>query len=273
MTELDFLETKVQEQVPRKNTLEELLKKLKQKDRLFDYNVPETIIKLYNDHQLLDHLKIVYAQPEFIVDDPRVVRDNSSNNDIVIKKGYVETKKTVLTKNTNGTIKRECDNLYAIFNGIKFLISEGEIKEGERKIAKNDIQIYSKKRAIGSKKYNPPINAMEYKEKLTEKSSIKYIGPEKKERDQYVDNGTKGIIVFNNYNTKNNRGTHGDKLFITWIAGQEKKFSTHNYLQNKNGDFKYYPKLFFKPEDIKLVVKNNIDFDKLYEQVLNKQQQ
>ena len=235
--------------ISRQPKLEQLLKRLEQADRLFDYNMPPKIRNSYDDQALIEHLERTYTQQIFMVEEASEVAKYSQKGDWVLKKGLYEDVSSTLKKEEKGEVVG-FDNNRAI---VKF-----DKKSCNWNIVLQDLLVTGKKKVgqfwrddtIDSFE---PISAQDIQGGLQKHHRVTYTGKDIIICNYRVPDGTPGTIVdfWKNSNGKN-------RLFIICHNNpgviQDWKYDTEGW----------YPKptMFFDSEEIKLLVPNNVNLEK-----------
>lgn len=235
--------------IMRSEGLQRLLLRLEKEDRLFNYNVPPNIRDGYDDDSLVAHLEKTYKRTQFIIENPdeiakyvqqgdRVVC-KTDLSDYAVKKGskcrFKEIKgDKVIVKFENGT-KVEVEPLDL------FVVQEG----------KNPVSVleYSRKE-IRRSMFIRDSGYTELKglEALTKKTELLYEGKPISGGRYTLPKGAEGLVVYK-YRDKDLSIVFENKPGVKY----EWWFSERGL-----GSYRY-----FKPEQLNLIVKNYIDYDKL----------
>ncbi|MBT5023541.1 hypothetical protein HOK51_05690 [Candidatus Woesearchaeota archaeon] len=258
-------ESKSQKPKVRKPGLEKLITTLKEKDKLFEFNVPSQLLKLYDDKALLAHLETVYSQKEFIIDDADNVKKYARAGDFVLKKERWETTKVIVKTCETGVVKNKDGKFY-----VQFKKSSYWIESDDKLINQKNLKVISEPKSLGRKqKYDskPTLNTFE---QIKKGMIVEYSGKPLEEDKKYVSNGARGVIVMIDKNLSDEKGNpigehdhqKRNPMFITWLAGEDCKLTTWQGYNSEK--FSYYPDKLFYPKDVQLIKKNNIDYQALY---------
>ena len=236
--------------VSRQPQLEQLLKRLEQADRLFDYNMPPKIRNSYDDQALIEHLERTYKQSVFIVEEASEVAKYSQKGDWVLKKGLYEKVKDTLKKEEKGEVVGFENNLVTV----KF-----DNNSCNWNIKLQDLLVTGMQGGwFQEDSFFDSTPAKDIRGGLQKHHRVTYTGNDITNYNYRVPDGTPGTIV-----DFWNKSKEKQVLFIIWHNNpgviQKWDYSYEGWYTR--------PTRFFNSEDIKLVVPNNVNLEKLKQEI------
>ncbi len=234
--------------------MQKLLERLQQEDRLFDYNVPPNIRENYGDGSLLQYLKETYSQQNFVVENAADVQKYLLWGDRVMKKGDFEKVNPRLPQGTRGVVENlKGGNDGTLPAGVNFF------NYGRHEVYPSALLIYGKKGGWLRKdeQYAFPIKPEEIMGGLQKGHLVEYTGKDFKEYEYLVPNGTLGIV-----NTIWSGLFAENPLDIIWARGPGVRQIGYIYRDTRSSR----SKIFFSYDEVKLVVPNHINFQKLMDE-------
>ena len=246
----------------RNKSMNELLLTLKKEDELFDYNVPASLRTTLDDDTLLVHLERTYAQKEFIIDDPKEVKNYIKNyGDMVIKKGRKVIEDLIVKKDQTGyvinpSVDGNSDKVQVRFeNHTKILSVFDLIIVGmNRKLFPN--------RIINNVKADMIVGG------IKKNHIVRYTGETISKELYVIPDGAIGVVsMCNNNYTRGKQEeelvkSSGESIDVVWVnqpdLNQARIHHNHYTVNSTVGE------LLLRYHEIKLVRKNFIDFSKLY---------
>ncbi|MBT5023543.1 hypothetical protein HOK51_05680 [Candidatus Woesearchaeota archaeon] len=250
----------------RKPGVVKLLEALKEKDELFNYNVPATILNEYNDTDLISHLDKIYSKPEFAFDDPELISRFIKVGSRVVKKGALENRVTLLEVRTQGRIFEEefGRELYFAkdFYSPRFRLDTPKNRKkylNSNLIHPAQFTVTGKKGAFRTKKIDP-IKLNEYGE-VEKNLFVFYTGKPVTQVTTSIPDKSKGLVM-GMY-----RRTDEHQLSIVWeenpgvVNGINS--NTRNYTLNSCSS-----NTRLQPKDIQLIKPNNTNYAHLKKECL-----
>lgn len=264
-TDLDkTLEQRVKS-VGSSEAMAELLKRLKEKDELFEYNIPVEIINSINDNGLLDYLRRTYSQSEFIVEDPYNISAYIDIGSEVIKKGmYKET----LKPNTYGTIFLTNGKYVSIF------LNDGT----EWRVPLADLRVVHKRRKIRKDLDfgdTEGVEAESFKGHLMEGDRVLYKGKIiEKEDGTTIPDGARGRVVRFDRPGEFCGRAYGGEIDVVWYEQPgliQKRTNCVGRMDYPSWEHCWAKdatraEKLFNFKEIKLVKPNNVNFEGLYKE-------
>lgn len=245
--------------IKREEKMSELLKRLQQEDRLFEYNVPVSLMDIFDDDDLIGHLQEkVYGRDKFVVENPEAIKKYAQTGDAVFKKGDFCTGKYVIKKGAFGIVRkvRKDGNVKVRFNDF-----------GDLDVSQEDLLVTGRPATIPyhAENFDPPIKVEELKEQdsefghLMKKHKVIYDGEDKKPDDWVeVPDGTPGLVIY--------VYEHWDMpLYIVW---KDQPGVTQNFVRYYEGHG-VKPTKFYGCDEATLVIPNRIDFSQILDDVYN----
>lgn len=242
--------------ITRSAGLQVLLTKLKEEDKIFDYNVPSSLRATLDDDALLDHLRRTYSREEFVIEEPGDVEKYLATQNfgqLVKKKGTYRSRVVLFKSGFEGTIKEVKGDTAEVYC---------PTTTKSYTVAITDLLILGKERTFRSNIIFPkPIKAKEYTTEIEERLLVRYIGPDSiKEGEINIPDGALGVLACHRPNRK--RG----KIDILWI--NQPSLNLVRHITNDKLNFgTNYPieEGLFDYKDIALIYKNHINFEDLYQ--------
>ena len=231
--------------------LEQLVNSLAELDSLFHYNVPPIICESSDNQKLFEHLKAVYTQPEFVIDDADVIKRYVQAGDRVTKKG--EYKETVwsLRPGDKGTVTQDATDgekeVNVFFNSRRSTIEKKYLR------VVGSTSFWGGEKLLSASESYPALGFIVNKRQIVE-----YRGEVMEDNTWFIPDGTEGIVI------RNDRD--GVPLQIAW----ERTHGVKAYVTYDGRDIGLNLK-YWKYHDVKLVRKNTINFEKLAQEILGEQ--
>ncbi len=222
--------------IVRSKGMDTLLERLKEEDLLFEYHVPIGVRADLDDDTLLDHLRRIYAQDTFVIDDPvEIKRYLSPFGDRVIKKGTKFINKRELKADDKGYLKKDLGGSI-----LRFLSGKQTWD-----VARTDIDVFMFDNLLGRNAY---IRASDLKKgRIPWWSEVRYRGQTKVLYDGVIPDGAEGVVSW----------YQKDDLDIVWFSRSD----LTQWRKEKSGAPREYR---LTTDEIKLLRKNPINFDRLY---------
>jgi len=241
--DLETLEKKVG-QITRDSVLALAIDELKKADPLFEYNVPPKVLSEFDDTRLLEHLGEAYKREEIIIEDPAAITRYARKGDRVIKSKDFQL--------PNWTLKEGSLGRFVASNADKVKVNFENVGELEVDIV--DLRYAGEKGIIRDCAVNKD-SGMLLSEKLAgarplKKSIVELRKQLSSTEGTFIPDGTRGIIAV----PFENQG-----YAIVWEQD----------LTGAKVPLGYTARIFSK-EDFKLVRRNNIKFDQLYQDCAQK---
>lgn len=231
------------EGIIRSKEMNELLQRLEKEDRIFEHNVPEDVLDSLDDGRLLDHLRETYSQDEFILENPDLVEKYMYNHgSLVIKKGVFKRKRYRLKRGAEGVVTEVYDQGALVYFE----------KYSHQWVSEKNLVVYGRvvKGFFSNRVKNYPETPAE-DFKLKEGDLVKYAGKDLYKVNDKILDGVRGVVA-------HNFGEAG--MDIVWVHQP----GTQQWRFYDSGDQTSGGCSLFRYDEIKLVIKNHLDFDKLY---------
>ncbi len=179
--------------VERSPQMQELLTKLKDKDTLFDYNVPVVMRNNSDDDALLEHLEKIYSQERFIVEGDEAVKQHIKKCDRVIKKDLGTVIKNRISKGAQGIVLDPHHN----DTQARVEFHSGIVKGTKVwHINHKCMDVTGKRRKwLGDKAYDDEVRADKFPGGLAHNHFVEYTGDEITEYSFYVEDSSEGIVA------------------------------------------------------------------------------
>ena len=231
--------------------LEQLVNSLAEQDSLFHYNVPPIIRESSDNQKLFEHLKSVYTQPEFVIDNAEVIKRYVQAGDRVTKKGEYKETAWSLRPGDKGSVTQDATDgekeVKVFFNSRQAAIEKKYLR------VIGSISFWG-----GEKLLNPSEQYSALYRVVNKREMVEYRGEVMEDNTWFIPDGTEGIVI------KNDRD--GAPLQIAW----ERTHGVKAYVTSDGRDIGLNLK-YWKYHEIKLVRKNQIDFEKLARGILGEQ--
>ena len=231
--------------------LEQLVNSLAEQDSLFHYNVPPIIRESSDNQKLFEHLKSVYTQPEFVIDNADVIKRYVQAGDRVTKKGEYKETAWSLRPGDKGTVTQDATDgekeVKVSFN------SRGATIEKKYLRVVGSFSFWGGEKFLSASESYPALNHM-----VKQKQIVEYRGEVMEDNTWFIPDATEGIVI------KNDRD--GAPLQIAW----ERTHGVKAYVTYDGRDIGLNL-IYWKYHEIKLVRKNTINFEKLAQEILGEQ--
>jgi hypothetical protein len=257
-TQLSTLQDKTP--MSRSKRIQALLGKLKLEDDLFDYNIPPIAQTTFDDESMLAHLRRVYSQTAFVVEEPSEVKKYLSPGDFVLKKGDYFEKTIILKPKSKGVIAKMNDSTAIVtVNGeasevkLDDLLVTGSSGFFGKEIGSGYIFKASLKQKLVYTLYGQ--EAINWKVK--EGDLVTYEGEEPlvTHPGLAVPEGTLGIVM-------DIYVGQSEYIGVSW---ERKKGVNMPITQSTQGTIGYLVNRNFKYAELKLLRKNTVNFQALYD--------
>ena len=230
--------------------LEQLVNSLAEQDSLFHYNVPPIIRESSDNQKLFEHLKSVYTQSEFVIDNADVIKRYVQAGDRVTKKGEYKETAWSLRPGDRGSVTQDATDgekeVKVFFNGREATIEKKYLG------VIGSISFWGNEILLSSSESYPALGLIVNKRQIVE-----YRGEVIEDNTWYIPDGTHGIVII----AGSSRSI--PNLSIAW----DRTPGTKAYSIYQGREYSHKDKLWGY-HDIKLIRKNKIDFEKLAQEIL-----
>jgi hypothetical protein len=240
------------------------LEKLMQTDSLFVYNVPAKILSECEDARLIEHLREAYRSETVIIENPTDVQRFARKGDSVSKKGDYRCSVWTLEKDTRGRIADiKGEKAVVKFKGIgKFEIPIADLTYyGEKDL----FWVLTERHDGNGPLLGRPLTKLDINRHVGTDTFVQYAGkPIYSAEGTFIPDGTRGIIA----------GKMKKGFAIIWdedLTGAMTQ--NHIYVWHDGSGYEQVrinPEFSFDSKSIKLIRKNRINFDQVYQECIQK---
>lgn len=232
------------ETISRKPEVESLLQALREEDELFDYNVHASIRATYDDDALLEHLKDIYSNRFFVVEETGTIDKHIEKGDRVLKKGDKQEVSKELKNHDYVYFRRmeDSDRVMVARQKKTWTLSIDDLV-----VVKRDTTFW-----VSGALYSK-IKLRDFKEKLTGNHRLEYIGKDLIEYSEFIPDRSDGLVMYisSAYSAK--------KVKILWAKRKDLiqrigQYNSQPYTETK-----------FDLSEIRLIRENPINFEQLYQ--------